>query len=109
MISPEVLYGYENRNAEIHLNQKFNAKQMKIWFRSNKTIASNHQHKNLEYKINLNRLHYVKKEEISFQEELFLKPDPKFSCVAKKLNIPKSHLTDLFKNHSTISFIGDKK
>lgn len=110
LISPEILYGYENLNAEIHIDKKFNVKQIKIWGKPNKTIAYNYQHKILENKINLNRLKYIEKiEQISFKEEVFLKPNLKITCVANKLNIPNSHLIYLFKYHSTVSFIDYKK
>lgn len=110
LISPEILYGYnvlyqkinENRNTDLVLN--------KLWSTSPNNELNNNQHLTLKEKIDKNILSYIEQiEKISFEYELFRDPDMKLTDLANKLNIPKSHISYLFKYHCTISFSEYKK
>ncbi|MFV8342066.1 helix-turn-helix domain-containing protein [Flavobacterium sp. XS2P39] len=110
LISPEILYGYnalqkkisENRNVCLVLNN--------IWNMAPTIELNNSQHLILKEKIDQNILDYIKEiETISFKFELFRNSKMTITDLANKLNIPKSHLSYLFKYHSTISFSEYKK
>lgn len=110
LISPEILYGYdvlyqkinENRNTDLVLNE--------LWDTSPNTIVNNSQHLVLKEKIEKNIVSYIEQiEKISFEYKLFRNPDMKLSDLANKLNIPKSHISYLFKYHCSISFSEYKK
>lgn len=110
LISPEILYGYdvlyqkinENRNTDLVLNE--------LWNTSPNSTLNNSQHLVLKEKIEKNILSYIEQiEKVSFEYELFRAPNMKLTDLANKLNIPKSHISYLFKYHCTISFSEYKK
>lgn len=110
LISPEILYGYdvlyqkinENRNTDLVLNE--------LWNTSPNSALNNSQHLVLKEKIDKNILSYIEQiEKVSFEYELFRAPNMKLTDLANKLNIPKSHISYLFKYHCTISFSEYKK
>lgn len=110
LISPEILYGYdvlyqkinESRNNDLVLNE--------LWSTKPNNELNNSQHLALKEKIEKNILSYIEQiEKISFEYELFRDPDMKLTDLAIKLNIPKSHISYLFKYHCKISFSEYKK
>ncbi len=81
-----------------------------IWIIASSRSLNNSQHLILKEKIDRNIIDYIKEiEKISFNYELFRESKVTISDLAIKLNIPKSHLSYLFKYHSKITFSDYKK
>ncbi|MEN9907455.1 MAG: hypothetical protein RLZZ540_596 [Bacteroidota bacterium] len=92
----------ENRNNELVLNE--------LWDTSPNNTLNNSQHLVLKEKIDKNILSYIEQiEKVSFEYELFRDSKMTLTDLANKLNIPKSHISYLFKYHCTISFSEYKK
>jgi hypothetical protein len=103
LISPEILYGYNALHKKISENRNVNLVLNDIWNISPNTILNNSQHLILKEKIDQNILDYIKEiENISFKFEMFRNSKITITDLANKLNIPKSHISYLFKYHSTI-------
>lgn len=110
LVSPEILYGYNALYKKIDENRNRNLTLASIWNTTPKIDINNLQHLQLKEKIDLNILTYIEDvEKISIKDKIFRNPDIKISDVANKLNIPKSHISYLFKYHSNISFSEYKK
>lgn len=110
LISPEILYGYDVLYQKINENRNTNLVLNKLWSPSPNNDLNNSQHLALKEKIDKNILSYIEQiEKVSFEYELFRDPDMKLTDLANKLNIPKSHISYLFKYHCTISFSEYKK
>ncbi len=110
LISPEILYGYNALNKKLNENKNTNLVLKMIWITSNTTKSNNIQHEALKEKIEENILNYIKEiETISLEYELFRDSKMTLTDLASKLNIPKSHISYIFKYHSTISFSEYKK
>ncbi len=110
LISPEILYGYNALHNKINENRNANLNLSSIWNTSSKEAVSNVQHLQLKEKIRPNMLSYIEKiEEISITDKIFRDPTITMVDLANKLNIPKSHISYLFKYHSAISFSEYKK
>jgi AraC-like DNA-binding protein len=108
LISPEVLYGYNALYKKLNINTSFNLNN--VWNLSSNIKKNNSQHKILKEKIDVKLLFYIKEiEKISLEYELFRNPKMTTADLANKLNIPKSHISYLFKYHSTVSFTEFKK
>lgn len=110
LVTPELLYGYdvlreknyENRNENLILNS--------IWDVDPKIQIKNAQHLLLKEKIEPKILLYIEKiEKITISDHIFRDSNIAMVDMANKLNIPKSHISYLFKYHSTISFSDYKK
>ena len=110
LISPEILYGYdmlyqkinESRNNDLVLNE--------LWSITPNNELNNSQHLALKEKIEKSILSYIEQiDKISFEYEFFRDPNIKLTDLANKLNIPKSHISYLFKYHCKISFSEYKK
>ena len=110
LISPEILYGYNALNKKLNENKNTNLVLKTIWITSNTIKLNNIQHEALKEKIEENIINYIKEiEKISLEYELFRDSKMTLTDLASKLNIPKSHISYLFKYHSTISFSEYKK
>ncbi|MFV5692094.1 helix-turn-helix domain-containing protein [Flavobacterium sp. LT1R49] len=110
LISPEILYGYNALNRKINENRNTNLILNKIWKIAPNINLNNAQHLVLKEKIDTNILTYIEEiEKLSFEYELFRDSKMTISDLASKLNIPKSHISYIFKYHSTISFSEYKK
>ena len=110
LISPEILYGYNALNKKLNKNKNTNLVLKTIWITSNTIKLNNIQHEALKEKIEENIINYIKEiEKISLEYELFRDSKMTLTDLASKLNIPKSHISYLFKYHSTISFSEYKK
>lgn len=108
--NPEILYGYEALNEEIKLDLRFNVELFKNWIKTNENVEFNSKHKIIYDKINLKVPKYIKKiEQMSLNEEFFLRSDLDLNYLANRLKIPKSHLICLFKYYSKLSFTDFKK
>lgn len=105
LITPEILYGYNVLHKKINENKSTNLICRDIWIIASNTTLKNGQHLILKEKINQNLIDYIKEiEKTSFNYEVFRDSKMTISDLALKLNIPKSHLSYLFKYHSKISF-----
>ena len=110
LISPEILYGYNALNKKLNENKNTNLALETIWIRANNTKSNNIQHEALKEKVEENIINYIQEiEKISLEYELFRDSKMTLTDLANKLNIPKSHISYIFKYHSTISFSEYKK
>lgn len=108
--SPEILYGYNVLHQKINENKNNTLVLNDIWKKNTDIQLNNNQHLVLKEKIDSNIIDYIKEiESISLKFELFRNSDLTISDLANSLKIPKSHLSYLFKYHSTISFSEYKK
>lgn len=110
LVTPEILYGYQLLNEKLKENRNSNLTYSEIW-KSHATIEINNvQHLALKDKINDNLVKYFEEiERISIGHDFFRDPKLTLSNIATELKIPKSHLSYLFKYHTTISFSEYKK
>lgn len=105
LISPEILHGYTSLYKKINENRNNNLVLAEVWTLSAISTSNNTQHQALKEKIEKNLVNYIEKiERISFQYELFRNPKMTITDLANEINIPKSHLSYLFKYHSNLSF-----
>jgi len=110
LISPEILYGYDMLYQKINENRNNDLVLSELWNTSPHIDLNNSQHLVLKEKIDKNLLSYIEQiEKVSFEYELFRDANMKLTDLANKLNIPKSHISYLFKYHCTISFSEYKK
>lgn len=110
IISPEILYGYNYLIAKINEQKKNDNPIISFWTNSPISAISNSQDIQLNGKIKNSIEQYMGEvDQFSFHNQAYR--DAKFSLtdLSNKLNIPKSHLTHLFKYHSKISFPEYKK
>jgi AraC-like DNA-binding protein len=108
--SPEILYGYNFLNQKITEQKKADKATISLWTDKSISTIINIQDTQLKEKIEESIADYmVEVDKFSFNAKAFR--DSKFSLtdLSNKLNIPKSHLTYLFKYHSKISFPEYKK
>lgn len=110
LTSPEILFGYFLLHKKSEENKKFTSTKISRWKIVCKEKITNVQDLQLCDKINPSIEKYINDVETILDQNIFFR-DPKFSVpdFAIKLNIPKSHLTYLFKYHSEISFSDYKK
>lgn len=110
LVTPEILYGYKMLNEKIKENRNSNLVFNEIWQIQAIMEINNSQHLILKEKINDNLQHYFEEiEKLSLQYVFFRDPKVGLNDLATKLSIPKSHLSYLFKYHTTISFSDYKK
>lgn len=110
LISPEILYGYNALNKKLNENKNTNLALETIWIRTNTAKLNNIQHEALKEKIEENIINYILEiEKVSLEYELFRDSKMTLTDLANKINIPKSHISYIFKYHSTISFTEYKK
>ena len=110
LISPEILYGYNVLHQKINENKNNNLVLNDIWKMTPDIELNNSQHLILKEKIDQNIINYIKEiESISLKFELFRNANLTITDLANSLQIPKSHISYLFKYHSTISFSEYKK
>jgi AraC-like DNA-binding protein len=110
LITPEILYGYSLLNKKSKENKNYVTTKISHWKEIPKVKITNIQDLQLSSKINPNIEKYI--DAINYatrQNDLFREPKFKLTDFALKLNIPKSHLSYLFKYHSKISFSDYKK
>jgi AraC-like DNA-binding protein len=110
LITPEILYGYNALNKKINENKKTDLVLNEIWKIAPNINLNNSQHSILKEKIDKNILTYIDHiEKLSFEYETFRDSKMTLTDFSNKLNIPKSHISYIFKYHSTISFSEYKK
>jgi AraC-like DNA-binding protein len=110
LISPEILYGYSFLNAKINEHKKLDNYTMAFWMNDSKIKITNIQDGELFEKIKEDINSYmVKVDQFSFHTVAYRNSKFSLTDLSNKLNIPKSHLTFLFKYYSKISFSEYKK
>ena len=110
LTSPEILYGYSLLYKKSKENKNYITTKISHWKVISKVKITNVQDLQLKAKINQNIGKYIEEIESASDNNNYFR-NSKFSLTdfALKLNIPKSHLTYLFKYHSKISFSDYKK
>lgn len=109
LITPEILYGF-NTLHHIIKEDKLSSLHFDFWDIKSKNDFSNIQHSRLKAIVKTNMLVYIGKiEEKRFCHETFRTNPFTISDFARILDIPASHLSYIYKYHSTISFSDFKK
>jgi AraC-like DNA-binding protein len=110
LLSPEILYGFSMMQHKIDEDSSNSLVLSKIWKTSVTIEVKNSNHILLKQKIDpLIPTYLAKIEEKSLLFELFRNPDITLHDLSHNLQIPKSHMSYVFKYHSTISFSEFKK
>jgi AraC-like DNA-binding protein len=110
LITPEILFGYNALFKKINVQKKSLILLNEIWIVTEKIIVNNQQHGLLKDKIYPELTKYLKDiEYLALVENCFRKPKTSATEIAKKLEIPKSHLKFIFKYHSKVSYSEFKK
>ena len=110
LITPEILFGYNVLYKKISDQKKSLFLLSEIWLLSEKTEIKNQQDDLLKNKIypDFNKI-ITDIEYLALVEKWFRKPKARATEIAKKLEIPKSHLKFIFKYHSKVSYSEFKK
>ncbi|MBP6128448.1 AraC family transcriptional regulator [Flavobacterium sp.] len=110
LISPEILFGYNALYKKMTVQKKSDFILKDIWNLNEKIEIKNQQDHLLNAKIYPDLTKYLKDiEHLALVEKWFRKPKTSGTEIAKKLDIPKSHLKFIFKYHSKVSFTEFKK
>nr|WP_315163774.1 AraC family transcriptional regulator [uncultured Flavobacterium sp.] len=110
LITPEILYGYDALNFKIKEINDSSLILKDIWKLTNTSKLENNQHLVLKEKIDRKILVYIEKiEKLALSYEIFRDPELSLADFSNQLGIPKSHVSYLFKYHTTISFSEFKK
>lgn len=105
LITPEILFGYNALYKKINEQKKLDLSLNEIWVLIEKTNFKNQQDEILKVKIYGDLIKNIKNiERLAFEEKSFRKPKTSATEIAKKLDIPKSHLNFIFKYHCKITF-----
>ena len=110
LTSPEILYGYSFLHKKSKENENYITTNISHWKVVSKVKITNVQDLQLSDKINPNIEKYINEIDNAIKKNnLFRNNKFTMTDFAAKLNIPKSHLSYLFKYHSKISFSDYKK
>ena len=110
LITPEILFGYNALYKKISEQKKSIFLLSEIWLFSVNEEIKNRQHGLLKDKIYPELIKYLKDiEYLALIEKGFRNPKKSATEIAKKLEIPKSHLNFIFKYHSKVSYSEFKK
>jgi AraC-like DNA-binding protein len=108
--SPDLLYGYDLLQSKIEAYDKNNIAFDNVWKKEVSKIVLNAQDAILKERLNHAINGYIIEiEHLSLNTNLFFTIDFTLVELASKLNIPKSHLSYVFKYHSKLSFSDFKK
>lgn len=108
--SPEILYGYNAFYKKIKNHRDSNFILNELWLLKPKKIINNSQDMILKEKISGCITDYLQNiETIVFSSEILRNPLISITDIANKLEIPRSHITFVFKYHSKVSFSEFKK
>jgi AraC-like DNA-binding protein len=108
--SPEILYGYNFLNEKITEQKRSENATISFWTDTPISEINNIQDLQLKEKIKSSIKKYMGEvDQFSFHHQAYKNAKFSLSDLSNKLNIPKSHLTYLFKYHSKISFPEYKK
>jgi len=110
LTTPEILYGYSFLQNKREANKNHGNNKISQWIIDSKATITNIQDLQLSEKIKQNiESHIADIDKIMESNNFFRNPKFTLTDLALKLNIPKSHLSYLFKYHSKISFSDYKK
>lgn len=110
IISPELLYGYTYLGTLVNQYKNSEKQSLAFWINDSKISISNIQDLHLFKKIREDISSYkVKVDQFSYNSLAYRNSKFSITDLSHKLNIPKSHLTFLFKYNSKISFSEYKK
>ncbi|WP_310595898.1 AraC family transcriptional regulator [Flavobacterium sp.] len=108
--SPEILYGYNFLNEKITEQKRSENATISFWTDTPISEINNIQDLQLKEKIKSSIKKYMGEvDQFSFHHQAYRNAKFSLTDLSNKLNIPKSHLTYLFKYHSKISFPEYKK
>ena len=108
--TPEILYGYNDVYKKIKENRASNYILKDFWIIKIKEKIVNGQDLVLHEKISEFIPVYLSDiENLVLKHEIFRKSSVTINDIANKLEIPKSHITFVFKYHSKVSFTDFKK
>ena len=110
LTSPEILFGYSFLYKKSEENKNYITTNISHWNLVSKVKITNVQDLQLRDRMNQNIEKYLSEIDEAAEKNNYFR-DSKFTLAdfASKLNIPKSHLSYLFKYHSEISFSDYKK
>jgi AraC-like DNA-binding protein len=110
IVSPEILYGYSILKTTINQNKKAERPALSFWSIKTTCTITNIQDNHLNAKIEKYVSDYMARiDQFAFNSQHFRKIGFSLPDLSIKLNIPKSHVTFIFKYHSKISFTDYKK
>lgn len=113
LLSPELLYGHDFLDKRIKTNAgqtKNHTVDLDIWKLEKVTHFSNQQDQMLASKVSENLIEHIQKiESLLLSERKFRSKDFDLNVLSKQMNIPRSHLTFLFKYHCKLFFPDFKK
>jgi AraC-like DNA-binding protein len=110
LTTPEILYGYSLLYKKSKENKNYITTKISRWKIVSNLTITNLQDRQLCGKISQNIEKYIEDiDNATAQNNYFRDPRFKLADFALKLNIPKSHLSYLYKYHSQISFSDYKK
>jgi AraC-like DNA-binding protein len=110
IISPELLYGYKTRNKKTKNLDNLSNKLNDLWTQKPTVPITNSQDKLLHEKINSSISSYcLAVEKLFFSTKILRDPKITLSEISKTLDIPKSHLTFIFKYYSKVNYSEFKK
>jgi AraC-like DNA-binding protein len=108
--SPEFLFGYEVFQNKIKEYKKHNIIFDNIWKKKSNIEIVNVQDSILQDKIESSVVSYIIEiEHLALNSDIFFDNGFSMDDLARKLNLPKSHISFVFKYHSSISFTEFKK
>ena len=110
LTTPEILYGYSFLHKKSKENTNYITTNISHWKIVSKVTITNAQDLQLSERMNQNIKKYLNDIDEAVEKNNYFR-ESKFILAdfALKLNIPKSHLSYLFKYHSEISFSDYKK
>lgn len=107
---PEIVYGYKAKNNTLKKIESFDLKFGDLWVKIPTKKITNSQDIVLFENIKDNIQVYSNKiDNLILESKILRKSDSSIDEIAKMLEIPKSHLTFLFKYHCKINFSDYKK
>jgi AraC-like DNA-binding protein len=110
IISPELLYGYKTRNKKTKNLDNLSNKLNDLWTQKPTVPITNSQDILLHEKINSSISSYcLAVEKLFFSTKILRDPKITLSEISKTLDIPKSHLTFIFKYYSKVNYSEFKK
>lgn len=112
LLSPELLYGHDflEKRMKTNAGRTNRTVDLNIWKLEKVTHFNNQQDQQLAEKVSENLIENIQKiESLLLSEKKFRCKDFDLQLLSKQMNVPKSHLTFLFKYHCKLFFPDFKK